>query len=1731
MLRKRPVLIITLLIVLVALLGANLSVLAQEADPARPDVSAVAAQLAAARQAPLAAQNLTANRIDPSRQGVILPDGRALVIVELAAEPAAVTYARSGGADGGALAESMRDSQQSIVAAEQAAFVSSLSAAGIVAEARSATDTLANTVTLAVESAEIAALRQRPGVLGVYPVRIMERDMLNTLPYLGVPAVWSGFMGGEYTGEGTVISIIDSGVDYTHVNFGGDGTWPTDPAERAALGDEANFPGTKVIGGYDYVGDFFNAGNNEATNLPIVEDATPDPDPIDCSIIVSDLQPTFGVVPNEQTVGHGTHVAGIASGLGVTTGGDTFMGDYATIDLDTLSIGPGVAPGAQLIAMKVFGCYGSTFYSHMIDAMDDSVSGRYSSGVQADVISMSIGSGFGFGGDDPFVDFFSRVVENAALAGTLSVFSAGNSGDLFYATGAPATAGGAISVASISVGEADAGIIVSGTTADGQYSAATSNSPVTATIGPSPLYFVNDGCQQSDWASFPANHVALVDWAEVNGAFPCGSTARQNAARASNTNNGSALPIAILMYATVPYEFISIACTSNGPNIPCLDIQNATGLLLLNNIATAQVTLDPALIVTAPDLASTISGFSSRGPRQGDENGGIKPDLAAPGDHSIYTAGAGTGSLAWGLGGTSMATPHVAGIASLLLSSGGYDRWTPYQLKALLMNTANNDAYLGNNVDGPRIGTSRMGSGIVDIYDAFNSDVIAYNREHPELVGVSFGTVETPNDQGPIEGSRFVRFQNRGATDITYNLSLDIINDHPYFDFVIDPEVITVPAYSSADVEVMWIANTEFGLTFPYGLTDPSVALAQATIFGGFARQFLSEETGNLIAMPAETLVAANGGDPAPLRVPLYASIRPASNMYALDNPYVFSDSSVVGNGFIRLDGDDVYPATPFFDAENPISLVSAFQLTGTDNVGDTVYPLSSLDLQHVGVSTGDSGFGQELRFGVSTVDDIDTLTSMSFEVYIDLNQDGFTGASDDWFIFTLPLPASQGGPTDMWVTVMGLASSGSGSIQEFVNGVTNDVNTYQFNTNVFNLVVYADELWFYDNGDKEFNFYVTTFSLDVGDYVDVSPVMTYNAETPYIDTFYGNVTGNTSVDTWFGGVVPFGYDLRGYNVTQESLAPSLLLLHHHNDGSVVNGAGQVFRRAEVVLLDVPVVDMSIDKTASVSEALPGDSFTYEISFANWDGGETGEGYFVDELPDSISLNGWSTNEPDAVSCGHTGEPYGGTLTCQFMDVAPQLEEVFYVWLDVTIDPTFVGEIVNTVEIVPDAIDNFLPDNDDSVTVTVSPNAPVGIAPTGSVFTSDPTFSWTHVDGGMWYELYVYENLAQGVSEAAQMPIYSQWFDGGLVCAEGVCSVTPDTNMFTGDYWWTVRAWHNTGGYSTWSAPLFFMIATQTGTPTPIAPMGATSATNPAFNFSDVPGADSYYLWVDKGSGPNAGHVADMWVNDADVCDGFTCWVDLGLDLDAGAYSWWVQAWSNSGGYSAWSSETQFTVTTPPSAPVLWSPTGSIMTMTPDFVWSHDDSATWHYVWIADENGTIWAQWYDNAWCEFGTCEIPAPMPMTTGFYTWWVQSWSPFGGYSAWSSGANFTVAVPPAPPTQVAPMGVIDSGSPSFIFNSVAGGDWYYIWVASDSGHIMDQWYSEAACAGDFCVVNPGLSLPDGQYRWWVQAWSSAGGYSAWSGPAVFNVNAALVAGGETPEAPAEPEAPAPEAPAEGG
>src|SRR5262245_44193966 len=188
---------------------------------------------------------------------------------------------------------------------------------------------------IAVEVSEdrLAEIRGLAGVQSVIPMEPEFPNNASSVPFIGTPQVWDNTFGLNVKGDGIKIGIIDTGIDYQHANFAGTGILADYQANNRTVAPDAYFPTPKVAGGFDFAGDNYNG--NAAT-------IAPDPDPMDCN-------------------GHGTHVAGIAAGLGVQSDGTTYPGPYnSLINFSGLRIGPGTAPGATLYALRVFGCGGGS---------------------------------------------------------------------------------------------------------------------------------------------------------------------------------------------------------------------------------------------------------------------------------------------------------------------------------------------------------------------------------------------------------------------------------------------------------------------------------------------------------------------------------------------------------------------------------------------------------------------------------------------------------------------------------------------------------------------------------------------------------------------------------------------------------------------------------------------------------------------------------------------------------------------------------------------------------------------------------------------------------------------------------------------------------------------------------------------------------------------------------------------------------------------------------------------------------------------------------------------------------------------------------------------------------------------------------------------------------------------------------------------------------------------------
>ena len=141
----------------------------------------------------------------------------------------------------------------------------------------------------------------------------------------------------------------------------------------------------------------------------------------------------------------------------------------------------------------------------------------------------------------------------------------------------------------------------------------------------------------------------------------------------------------------------------------------------------------------------------------------------APGT-TIISAAVGTGNGRATFSGTSMAAPHIAGIAALVKKE--HPGWTVEQIKAAVMNTAVHDLYTGQNRSGRRYGPNRVGAGRTDARYAVSTVVLAYSKSKPGVVSASFGVVEAPITSTTITKTQRVTVQNKAFGKRTVNSAM-----------------------------------------------------------------------------------------------------------------------------------------------------------------------------------------------------------------------------------------------------------------------------------------------------------------------------------------------------------------------------------------------------------------------------------------------------------------------------------------------------------------------------------------------------------------------------------------------------------------------------------------------------------------------------------------------------------------------------------------------------------------------------------------------------------------------------------------------------------------------------------------------------------------------------------------------------------------------------------------------
>lgn len=955
-------------------------------------------------------------------------------------------------------------------------------------------------VALQGDADSLRALASRDDVVKISAIIPKTRNNKGTVIDTGTVQAWAAQ---KQTGKGVTIAVIDSGLDYTHAAFGGPGTKEAYKKAKASKdmpsADSGLYDPKKYKGGWDLVGDDYNAAS------PLASIPQPDSNPLDCEL-----------------GGHGTHVAGTAAGYGVDEDGKTFRGDYESLNDDLVNamrIGPGAAPEAGVVSLRVFGCEGSTnVVGEALDrVLDPNGDGDFSD--RAQIVNMSLGS-TNTPADDPEAD----MVDALTKQGILTVIASGNSGDITDIGGAPGVAPSSLTVANSvgSQGAADALTVTKPEDLAKDYPGQLSGYPwekvesgqvVVPKAGPK-----TTGCSPLTGDESVKGKWVWLHWSDdpAGEVFECGSKVRFDNAAAAGAKG---------VVLDAPNEVFTAGIAGN-EKIPGVQFTKSGSEALLEAAKKGEleISVDPAKTSSMSintDALDTLNPSSSRGLHGSDAV--VKPDVAAPGT-SIPSAGVGMGNGALNMSGTSMATPFTAGVAALVAANGNY---SPLEIKNIVMNTAAADIKKGKHVYGP----NRVGSGRVMADAALKTPVIAYDKDRKDLVSANFGVVEVVKNTDSV--TKTVELRNMTTRAQTYNVAYKGATQQKGVTVSLDKQRVTVPSKGIAQVKV----TLTFDKNKMTRTMDPTMDAKQKDL----PRAYVADTTGR---------VEFTSSTQPTLRVPVTSAPKPAGNATAKLTKLRGDRSTVQFRG---ADADSGLRNEAF------ISKAAVLELGATserkDKSLDKVPAAREMDLQYVGATSTVPVTGMEnglIGFGISTWGNWARMNSATeFNIDIDVNGDG----KADYNMFNTRIK-----DLDLDLAVTADAKSGKTVDLRPVNDLLGNQDPATFDSNVAIFPVSLKEIGLTKEDAAKIRYKVSSWSMyhvnDKGENVPVDQTewIEFDAANPGI----ANRTDGLLVTSVQGSAAP---------VLVQDASKKFLVLHLNNRTGNLKGGNekQYGSRAQVI--------------------------------------------------------------------------------------------------------------------------------------------------------------------------------------------------------------------------------------------------------------------------------------------------------------------------------------------------------------------------------------------------------------------------------------------------------------------------------------------------------------------------------------------------------------------------------------
>ncbi|HEU4349669.1 MAG TPA: S8 family serine peptidase, partial [Actinoplanes sp.] len=596
-------------------------------------------------------------------------------------------------------------------------------------------DLAVNAVAVQLNGTSLATLRTAPQVASV-EFESVFRPLADNDPDLNlihaIEAWRSSQVGGvANAGRGVKVGIIDTGIDARHPCF-----------------SDAGYPATPQL------------GDTRFTNNKVI-----------VAKVFNNHTPSQGYTP-EAIQDHGTHVAGtVACNLDTPADVHGVAIPYGV---------SGVAPFAQLGNYNVFpGNDDNARSEDILNALE----AAYTDGM--DVINMSLG-----GGASGAQDLLTIGVDNLDEANMVSAVAAGNSGPGHYTVESPGSAARALTAGASTVGHFVGAPVAAGAST---YQAAAGDFPVVSSDLTAPLGVV----------AGPSNGLSLAC-----SALPAGSLTGKIAVVSRGAcsfslkilnaqNAGAVATLVVNNVAGDPNSMGTDAAVQPAPTIPAysLSLASAASVVSQNGVpATISGTL--AYFRTAND--NIMAGFSSQGPTDTSSRR-VKPDVVAPGVNVLSSipvnyCGA-TATDCWAFfQGTSMATPHLAGMSAVV--RGAHPSWTAEQVRSAVVNTAT-QGLLTAYTNGTTVVTdvNITGAGLANLLNAVAAKVAV------GPVSTSFGTVPSGSGQSRTAA---VRLTNLTGSALTVSLTTGAASGGVAFTA---PSSVTIAAGATVSVTVTATAD------------------------------------------------------------------------------------------------------------------------------------------------------------------------------------------------------------------------------------------------------------------------------------------------------------------------------------------------------------------------------------------------------------------------------------------------------------------------------------------------------------------------------------------------------------------------------------------------------------------------------------------------------------------------------------------------------------------------------------------------------------------------------------------------------------------------------------------------------------------------------------------------------------------------------------------------------------